>query len=451
MKHFLQCKMPNVSDDFTKSIRYLYSDIDFGEKMPVIDITFQVGEQCSFRCSYCYQTKKSDKTMTLETAKKAIDILLARDNEYIPDKIKGCIIGFIGGEPLLHAKLIEDIIAYTEQKLVEEHHDWLYHHAYSISSNGWDYFSEESKHLFEKYGNRISVSFTLDGNKELHDSCRVTTDGKPTYDKVIESIKDFNAKYEGGSLINSGTKVTLAPGNVEHTFTAVKHMLDLGYRSIMANCVYEEGWTISHAKTLYSEMKKIADYLLETELYKKAYVRPFDEDLYRPLGEDDMQCWCGGDGRMIAVDPDGKFYPCLRYMESSLGNSQKPLVIGDLSGLCKKPEELAIMDDLRSVTRRSQSTDECFHCPIATGCSLCVAYNYQVYGTVHSRATYICDTHKAMALANVYFWNKVYQKEGIRDVFVNHVPDEWALEVIGEEELGVLKELEQENAYTEHK
>ena len=47
----------------------------------------------------------------------------------------------------------------------------------------------------------------------------------------------------------------------------------------------------------------------------------------------------------------------------------------------------------------------------------CSAYNFQEFGTVDKRATYICVMHKARALANVYFWNKYYEKQGKKKVF----------------------------------
>ena len=49
--------------------------------------------------------------------------------------------------------------------------------------------------------------------------------------------------------------------------------------------------------------------------------------------------------------------------------------------------------------------------------------------------------HKARALANVYYWNKVYQARGSGKVFQNHVPEEWALEIISREELNLLNSL----------
>jgi hypothetical protein len=46
--------------------------------------------------------------------------------------------------------------------------------------------------------------------------------------------------------------------------------------------------------------------------------------------------------------------------------------------------------------------------------------------------------HKARALANVYFWNKWYRQQGLEKRFENHCPDEWALEIISEDEFLVL-------------
>ena len=65
---------------------------------------------------------------------------------------------------------------------------------------------------------------------------------------------------------------------------------------------------------------------------------------------------------------------------------------------------------ISNITRKSQSTEECFNCPIAAGCSWCSAYNYEQFGTPNKRATNICCMHKAASLANVYYWNKIYSK-----------------------------------------
>lgn len=120
---------------------------------------------------------------------------------------------------------------------------------------------------------------------------------------------------------------------------------------------------------------------------------------------------------MLAMDPDGWLYPCIRYMESSLGTSRKPLRIGHVNfGIAQRKCDKQCVECLNKIDRRTESSDECFYCPIAEGCSWCSAYNYQENGTPDSRCTYICDMHKTRSLANAYFWNKWYRKNsGNRD------------------------------------
>lgn len=145
---------------------------------------------------------------------------------------------------------------------------------------------------------------------------------------------------------------------------------------------------------------------------------------------------------MIACDPDGKIFPCIRYMESSLGDDQEPYSIGDVdNGIGYNKCYQCRIDCMAKVNRRTQSTDECFYCPIAAGCSNCSAYDYQVHGTPDSRATFICIMHKARALGNAYFWNKYYRNNKIDKRMKLYIPEEWALEIISEKEWEMLKSL----------
>ncbi len=96
---------------------------------------------------------------------------------------------------------------------------------------------------------------------------------------------------------------------------------------------------------------------------------------------------------------------------------------------------------LKCITRRSQSTDECYNCPVARGCAWCSAYNYDCFGTPDKRTTFHCDMHKARVLANVYFWNNLYRKLKLDKRFAFHMPDEWALEIVSREEVDLLRNI----------
>lgn len=430
-------------EEYQNYLPRLFPD-EYGTDKWCRSVTLQVCDGCNLACTYCYQINKHNNFMPFETAKGFIDTLLDSDasSPYVnTDNSPGIILDFIGGEPLLAIDLIAQISDYFYEQVITRQHPWARRFMFSICSNGVLYFDPKVQEYFKKHKGHLSFSVSIDGNKDLHDSCRVFPDGSGSYDIAIKAATHYRETYNH----DIGTKMTLAPQNVMHTFAAVKNLIDIGYADIHLNCVYEKGWEIEHATILYQQLKQLADYLIYHELYDTIDVSIFEESLGCPMKEDDLQNWCGGTGKMIAVDYKGDIYPCLRYMESSLGDGVEPLIIGTVeNGIMSEPKQREAVRCLECITRRTQSTDECFTCPIARGCAWCSAYNYQEFGTADHRATYICEMHKARVLANVYFWNKVYAKRGDNSAFKNNVPDEWSLAIITSEELDELKRLENE-------
>ena len=414
----------------------------------VADLHTYVANDILTKNCYCYQTHKGKRRMSFETAKKFIDMIISGEKgmyEYInPIKSPGLVVDFIGGEPFMEIELIDQICTYLMDRLIELQHQRAMRTMFSICSNGVLYRDEKVQKFLSKWANRLSFSVTVDGNKELHDACRVFHDGSPSYDLAIDAVTDWMSR---GYYM--GSKITIAPENISFLYDAVKHMVELGYDEINANCVYEKGWTPVHATVLYDQMKRISDYFLDGnfDFEHHMYCSLYNEKFFHPKDKNDLQAWCGGVGNsMIACDPDGVIFPCIRYMESSLGGDQVPYSIGDVdNGIAYNDCTKCRIKCMAKVDRRTQSTDECFYCPIAEGCSNCSAYDYQIHGTPDSRATFICVMHKARALANLYFWNKYYRKNNIPKRMKNYVPDEWALEIISQSELVMLKELSKED------
>lgn len=406
-------------------------------------VTFQVTDSCNLACTYCYEINKGHHRMSMDVAKRFIDMLLSADensNEYInPQNTNGVIIEFIGGEPLLEIDLISEITDYFISEMIRLQHPWLTRYRISICSNGVLYFDPKWQAYMKRHWKNLSFSISVDGCKELHDSCRVFPDGTGSYDKAIAGVRHF-VDVLGGDM---GSKMTLAPENINYIVPAIKSLISEGYDEINLNCVYEEGWTADHAKILYDQLKQVADMLIDNGLFDKIDLSIFERRFFHPKSPDDLQNWCGGAGKMISVDWKGDIYPCIRYMESSLGESQKPLIIGNVyDGIMTTQEQCDCVHCLWAVDRKSQSTDECFNCPIAEGCSWCSAFNYQCFGTVDKRATFICIMHKARALANAYYWNKGFRATGQNKRMRMYIPKEWALDIISEDEWNSLKALE---------
>ena len=434
-------KMKHVEQLQDKLARLYPEDVSYDgvHRSLTRNVTFMVTNDCSLRCKYCYEINKGHDYMTFDTAKKFVDLLLSGEkgfSDYVdPSFSKGIILEFIGGEPFLAIDLIDQIVDYFKIKSAEMQHPWATNYMISICSNGVAYFDPKVQRFLEKNRHKMSFSVTIDGDKELHDSCRVFPDGVTgSYDVAVAAAKDWMSK---GYYM--GSKITIAPGNLPFLKKAILHMVDLGYDEINANCVYEKGWEQEHAVEFYKQLKDIADYWNDNNLVESHYLSLFEKNFFEPKDENDLQTWCGGTGDMLAVDWRGYLYPCIRYVDTSLGCERPPIIIGDVdNGLAQRTCERNCIECMRKINRRTKMSDECFYCPIADGCSECAAYNYQITGSMDSHVTFICEMHKARALANIYFWNTYYRKNGSPDRMECHVPKEWALNIISEEEYNML-------------
>ena len=407
-----------------------------------MNITIVVTQACNFACTYCYQCGKTSDRMTFETAKKAVDLLLSdRVNNYIePDKSPCVILDFIGGEPLLEIDLIDQFMDYFVYEAFRLNHRWANHYSISMSSNGSLYETEKVQNFVQKYKGRANIAITIDGTKELHDTCRHYVDGRGTYDDVERNVKLY---FKNGG--HPSTKVTIAPENLPYLCDATLHLFNMGYKWLHCNVVFENVWNVDYAKELYRQLKTLADIMIEQEIYKDHSQSMFDEAIGSPIDPSEDQNWCGGDGSMLAIGTDGRLYPCLRYMKYCFETpDREPFLIGNVDDGVVDECDCPKLAELKTITRSSQSTEECFNCPIAKGCSWCSAYNYDVYGTANKRATFHCIMQKARVLGNAYYWNKLYRKLGMDKRFEYHMPDEWALEIIDQNEINMLKKLSKE-------
>lgn len=375
--------------------------------------------------------------MSLDTALKYIDVMFTDKNYLDKDAYGAIVLEFIGGEPFLEVELIDQILDAFFTKMINEDNHLAVRWVASFSTNGTLYRTEKVQEFINKWQGFISIGVTVDGNKELHDACRVFHNGEGSYDLAIDAALDLTERG-----FNVGSKITIAPENVDKLFVAIKHFIELGFKDIHANCVFEEGWTYDHAKIYYQELKNIADYILDNDLVPKIAFVIFRENNFRPLDPSEDRNWCGGTGAMLSCDPDGVLLPCTRYAKSSLGTDVPEYQIGNVNdGLMTNEVEIARVEELKTITRHSQSTDECINCPIAAGCAWCSAYNYQTFGTANKRATFICPMHKAESLAYVYFWNSYYRIFNMSDRVEVYCPKDWALQIIDEDEYNMLLQL----------
>lgn len=438
----------SYNDAITKAYPELFecreqNEVGVGKDSDIFvhNFTFQTSEACNLNCTYCYQFNKTPMRMDFETAKEFIDNLLDDKYGYINRfNSPAIIIEFIGGEPFLEINLTRKIYEYFLDRCYELDHPWFTMHRLSICSNGLLYFQKEVQDFFKDYSQNISFNISIDGNKKLHDSCRIQPNKEGSYDIAMAALNHYNKHYNP----ERNSKMTLAPSNIMYLYDSVVDFIKNGMTSINLNCVFEEGWNQETARIEYYELKKLSDYIIDNDL-DHIYIAIFNErqEYVHPKSFDGTSC--GGTGSMLALRPNGQFYPCIRYMPTSVGDNVKDLCIGDVkNGIIGREQGSEILQMMDNVTRRSQTNDICYECPISNSCMNCSALSHTVFGTPNKRTTFICIQMIAEALANVYYWNRLLLKhpEYNLNVRKNVVPDEWSLLVINQNELDELKLLE---------
>lgn len=182
-------------------------------------LTFVVTNDCNLRCKYCYVThKEKGKIMSLQTAKKFIDLVLMDEERR---KCEAVILDFIGGEPLLEAQLIEQICDYFKIRTYELKCSWYWNYRINITTNGVNYNDNAVQRLIKKNSGKIYIGITLDGTQRKHDLQRVFPDGSGSYSIIEKNISLWMKQFE------ASTKVTFASEDLKYLKESIIHLWNL--------------------------------------------------------------------------------------------------------------------------------------------------------------------------------------------------------------------------------
>lgn len=171
------------------NIELPFSNEYFKDKVgkKIQSFTLSLTENCNLRCKYCLFSGKSKgyrehsrKTMTLDTARKAVDFILKSTADIIE-------IGFYGGEPLLKLGLIKKIIDYVDLK-----NDDNRQVRFRMTTNGTLLTKSIADYLVR---NDVLLSVSLDGPRKTHDRNRVFTNEAGSFEIVMKHLKYIKDTY----------------------------------------------------------------------------------------------------------------------------------------------------------------------------------------------------------------------------------------------------------------
>jgi uncharacterized protein len=175
------------------------------KSFPLQRIVLNITNQCNLACSYCYEysedkiskTEGKPKFMTSSIAEASIDMLIKESADR-----PSIHVTFFGGETLLNFPMLRSAVDYAKRKCAEVGKQV----EFSLTTNATMLTEQVIDFLAE---NRVGVTVSIDGNREMNDKMRVFSDGRGSYDVIVPRIKMLLQRHKTNSI---GARVTLSAG-----------------------------------------------------------------------------------------------------------------------------------------------------------------------------------------------------------------------------------------------
>ncbi len=351
---------------------------DMMTKAPVKSMCINISHDCNLRCEYCFAAKgdfgQGRCLMPLETAKKAIDFIIANSGTR-----RNLEVDFFGGEPLMNFDVVKQTVEYARS--IEKKYNK--HFRFTITTNGLLLDDDKIEYINREMNNAV---LSLDGRKEVNDRLRVTPNGKGCYDVIVPKYQKL---VEGRGDKDYYIRGTFTKYNLDFT-EDVLHFRDLGFDQLSIEPVVSDpklDYSIKYEDLprVFEEYERLAQTIINSRKKGDYYnFFHFMIDLNQgPCAIKRLRgCGCGNE--YVAVTPQGDIYPCHQFVgneDYKMGNLHDGTFNTDMK------EDFA--------KANVYSKENCKDCWAKFYCSGgCNANNYQYEGDIRKSHKTSCELEK---------------------------------------------------------
>ena len=283
---------------------------------------------CNARCFYCYEKGTKPVTMTAETASRVVRYIVAHRGD---EKVK---IGWFGGEPLVNAKVIDQICTELNGQGVP-FRSMMISNGYLFDANK----IQRAKDLWQLQ----KVQITLDGTAHIYNQVKdYVYRGVNAFERVLENI---------GLLTAAGIRVVIRLNVDKHNIDEMAELVELLHQrfgvnenlSVYSHELYGERSPEDNA-TLFAQRM-----LLEQQIAKCGYGGR------KRLQKDFKLNHCMADSdESVVIVPDGHLGKCEHYIDSDF-----------FGHIDREERDKAI---LRKFKERRADSESCATCPFYPQC-----------------------------------------------------------------------------------
>lgn len=284
---------------------------------PLSTMVLNVTNQCNLSCSYCYEYGEDkivdtengmkSKFMTEETAQQSVEFMLKESGSN-----KTAHLTFFGGETLLNFPVLKSTISYARRRAAEVGKEI----DFSLTTNATLLRPEIIEFLAE---NRVGVTVSIDGPKEMQDEFRIFHSGKGSYDVVEPKIRELLAHHRSRPI---GARVTLTSQtmDVKRIFRHLRDEIgfwEVGFAPVTSSpnrsySIGEDG--LDEMLGQFRELaQEFLEYSVENRHHGFSNVRDTLEEIHKGFSK---AYPCGAGMGLLGVSTDGDVALCHRFAGS---------------------------------------------------------------------------------------------------------------------------------------
>lgn len=243
-EHLLSEKMI-VEDDFneTEALIESYKAIDCDNRS--FSIIINPTLDCNLRCWYCYETHARGSMMDEATMARVRKLIAAKVSS---GNLQRLSLSFFGGEPLMGwRKVVMPLLEYAVD-LCRKHNISF---STGFTTNGVMLTDEKFTKLTELGLVDTPFQISFDGNRILHNASRVGETRQPTYDRIMENVRNGASR---GFRMN--LRFNYTPDNLE-SFVDILSDLELLPDDAKANicCNFQKVWQSGDKATMEDSIR----------------------------------------------------------------------------------------------------------------------------------------------------------------------------------------------------
>ena len=277
---------------------------------PIYVMVKPVSGACNLRCTYCFYTDEMSRRETPLFGKMSPETLETLVKKVFTEAEGEAGFAFQGGEPMLagldfYRRLMELEERYNLRNIPVHN---------SIQTNGV-LMNDEWAAFFHDHG--FLVGLSMDGDRALHDGCRLDEKGKGTHDAVLRAARIMQKHKTDFNILCTVTNFVARHGDSVYRFFKQNGFRYLQFTPCLDEFDAAKPSVYALTSKRYGQfLKTVFDRYFE-DFTRDDYVsiRLFDNMVRMVRGE--MPEQCGMLGRCSAnfiLEADGSVYPCDFYM-----------------------------------------------------------------------------------------------------------------------------------------